>query len=152
MSQRSIEIAVGLFVVLGLAALLVLALKVSNLASASGGATFSLQADFENIGGLKARAPVTAGGVRIGRVTSIDYDPESYKARVQMAIEKEYEVFPLDSSASIHTAGLLGEQYIALEPGAEEDLLRDGDEISLTQSALVLERLVGQFLFQKSGE
>ena len=148
---RSIEILVGLFMLLFLAAMFILSMKVSNLTSLSGGDGYTVTARFENIGGLKARAPVSASGVRVGQVSSITYDPETFEANVTLSIENEFSQFPLDTTASIYTAGLLGEQYIGLDPGAEEDFLEEGAEITLTQSALVLERLIGQVLFSRSG-
>ncbi len=152
MNKRSTEISVGLFMALGIAALFVLSLQVSNLTQLGDGDGYRVNAWFENIGGLKTRAPVTAGGVLVGRVSAIDYDAERYRARVTMTLFDQYNQFPLDTAASIYTAGLLGEQYISLEPGAEEDYLRAGDEIALTQSALVLEQVIGQFLFSKAAE
>jgi len=151
MNSRTVEVLVGLFVLLFLAAMFVLAMRVSNLTSLSGGASYTLVAKFENIGGLKPRAPVSASGVRIGQVESIEYDAETYQANVTLSIDEDFTEFPLDTSASIYTAGLLGEQYIGLDPGAEEDYLVDGDELTYTQSALVLERLIGQVLFSRSG-
>ncbi len=153
MAKRNIEIMVGLFVALALAALLMLAMQVSNLSGLQGGEGYRLTARFDNIGGLKVRAPITASGVLIGRVSAIRYDTEQFQAEVTLLIEADYAHFPEDSSASIFTAGLLGEQYIGLEPGAEETVLRDGDELQVTQSAMVLEELIGKFLFDKaSGE
>jgi len=128
------------------AAMFVLAMKVSNLGSLTGKAGYEVTAQFENIGGLRVRAPVSASGVRVGQVTNIEYDPETFQAKVTLTINNDYNAFPLDTSAGIYTAGLLGEQYIGLDPGAEEDYLVDGDEIDLTQSALVLERLIGRVL------
>lgn len=152
MQTRTLEIGVGLFVVLGLAALLVLGMKVSNLSGLTEGDGYRITARFANIGGLKVRAPVTMAGVTIGRVTDIGFDNDAYEALVELTIQNTYDRLPEDTSASIYTAGLLGEQYVGLEPGAEEQFLTHGDEIRLTQSALVLERLVGQFLFNKAGE
>jgi phospholipid/cholesterol/gamma-HCH transport system substrate-binding protein len=152
MQTRTIELSVGVFVALGLAALLMLAMKVSNLSRLTEGEGYRITARFANIGGLKVRAPVTMAGVRIGRVTGISFDEEAYEALVDLTIENKYHRLPEDTSASIYTAGLLGEQYVSLEPGAEERYLKNGDEIRLTQSALVLERLVGQFLFSKARE
>ena len=153
MTTRTMEITVGLFMALGLAALVMLAMQVSNLSSFGGDNDgYKVSAYFENIGGLKVRAPVKAGGVLVGRVSSIVYDEETYQARVTLTLDDDYRAFPLDSNASIFTAGLLGEQYIGLEPGAEEDFLTDGDEIELTQSALVLEQVIGKFLFSKASE
>ncbi len=148
---RSIEILVGLFMLLFLLAMFILTMKVSNLTSLSGSDGYTVTARFENIGGLKARAPVSASGVRVGQVSSIEYDPETFEANVTLSINSEFSQFPLDTTASIYTAGLLGEQYIGLDPGAEEDYLDEGAEITLTQSALVLERLIGQVLFSRSG-
>jgi len=139
MNSRAIELLVGLFMLLFLSAMLVLALRVSNLTSLAGGDTYSLIARFENIGGLKAGAAVSASGVRVGEVSSIEYNAETFEAIVNLNIDAEFDSFPLDTSASIYTAGLLGEQYIGLEPGAEIDELVAGDEIDQTQSALVLE-------------
>ncbi len=146
---RSVEIGVGLFVVLGLAALFMLAMKVSNLATFSGDGGYDVIARFDNIGGLKLRSPVTMAGVRIGRVKAIGFDEETYQAKVTLDIDRRYRHMPADTSASIYTAGLLGEQYVALEPGGDERYLRHGSEIRLTESALVLERVVGQFLFSQ---
>jgi len=126
-----------------------LVLKASNLTSLSGNSGYEVYAHFENIGGLRARAPVTAGGVRVGQVDRIEYDDETFQAKVTLSINDQYANFPLDTTASIYTAGLLGEQYIGLEPGAEEDVLMPDDEITLTQSALVLERLIGQVLLNR---
>ncbi|MDQ7076021.1 MAG: outer membrane lipid asymmetry maintenance protein MlaD [Gammaproteobacteria bacterium] len=153
MAKRNIEIMVGLFVALALAALFMLAMKVSNISGLQGGQGYHLTAHFDNIGGLKVRAPVTASGVLVGRVSAIRYDTQQFQAEVTLLIEPQYAQFPEDSSASIFTAGLLGEQYIGLEPGAEEVVLREGDELQVTQSAMVLEELIGKFLFDKaSGE
>ena len=150
--SKTVEIGVGLFVALGLAALFMLAMKVSNLSAFSGGDGYQVTARFQNIGGLKERAPVTMSGVRVGRVKSIDFDDQSYQALVTLDIDSRWTRIPTDSTASIFTAGLLGEQYIALEAGGEEQFLAEGGELKLTQSALVLEQLVGQFLFSKAAE
>ncbi|MDX9740292.1 MAG: outer membrane lipid asymmetry maintenance protein MlaD [Gammaproteobacteria bacterium] len=147
MRTRTIEIMVGAFVAAGIAALFMLAMKASNLGTASIRDGYQVTARFDNIGGLRVQAPVSAGGVRVGRVTAITYDQEDYEARVHMTIDSRYDRFPSDTSASIYTAGLLGEQYIGLEPGGADDFLADGDAILLTQSALVLEQLIGRFLF-----
>ncbi len=149
---RATEIGVGLFVAAGLAALLMLAMQVSNLSAMSGDAGYEVVARFENVGGLKVRSPVTVGGVRVGRVASIGFDNETFEAVVHLNIGNQYNVFPSDTSAQIFTAGLLGEQYIALEPGGAEEVLKNGDQIRLTQSALVLEQIIGQFLFSKASE
>jgi phospholipid/cholesterol/gamma-HCH transport system substrate-binding protein len=142
---------VGLFVVLGMLGLVFLALKAANLGGAGGGDTYTLQARFDNIGGLKARAPVRTAGVTIGRVSAITLDPKTYQGLVMMEIQKGYE-FPKDTSAKILTAGLLGDQYIGLEAGADEKNLAAGDTIRQTQSAVVLESLIGQFLNSKASD
>ena len=151
MSKRNIEVLVGLFVLAGLVALLFVALKAANLTSFQNGETYRLTAHFDNIGGLKARAPVRSAGVVIGRVVSISLDPTKYVGVVTMDIRSEYQ-FPRDSSAKILTAGLLGDQYIGLEAGGDERLLVAGDEVKQTQSAVVLENLIGQFLYSKAAE
>jgi phospholipid/cholesterol/gamma-HCH transport system substrate-binding protein len=152
MQQRMMEIGVGMFVAAGMAALLMLALQVSNLANLSTGKGFYVTARFENIGGLKVKAPVTMGGVRVGRVAGIEFDQKRYEAVVHLLINEQYNRLPKDTSASIFTSGLLGEQYVNLEPGAEDQYLVDGDRIQLTQSALVMEKLIGQFIFNRSNE
>lgn len=152
MNKKSIEILVGLFVVLGALGLLFLALKAANLASFTGaGDTYTLQAKFDNIGGLKARAPVRSAGVSVGRVTSVTLDNRTFQGVVTLEINKNM-LFPKDSSAKILTSGLLGDQYIGLEPGGAEDNLAAGDVITQTQSAIVLENLIGQFLFSKAAD
>jgi len=152
MSTRTIEIAVGLFVAAGFAALFMLAMKVSNLANYTGDDGYEILARFDNIGGLKVRSPVAASGVRVGQVTGIEYDSGGYEAWVTMSIDPQYDKFPTDTAASVLTSGLLGEQFIGLQPGAEEEYLIAGSEIELTQSALVLEQIVGQFLYSKAEE
>lgn len=149
---RTVEIAVGAFVAAGLGALFVLAMKVSTIGALDVADGYELVARFDNVGGLKVRAPVTVGGVRVGRVVAIDYDMDRYEAVVRLRIDRRYDRLPVDTSASILTAGLLGEQYVGLEPGGEERYLGDGDEIRLTQSALVLEKIIGQFLYSKAAE
>ena len=152
MNKKSTEILVGLFVVLGALALLFLALKAANLASFSnGGDTYTVQARFDNIGGLKARAPVRSAGVSVGRVTSITLDAQTFQGVATMDIRKDIQ-FPKDSSAKILTAGLLGDQYIGIEPGGDTKNLANGDVITQTQSAVVLENLIGQFLFNKAAD
>ena len=151
MNTRAVEILVGLFVAGAMAALFMLSLKVSNLASYGGDEGYELKASFENVGGLKVRSPVSAGGVRVGQVTDISYNNESYVAVVTFNVEAKYK-FPKDTAANILTAGLLGEQYIGLEPGGDEEYLKQGDMIDLTQPALVLEQVIGQFLFSKASE
>jgi len=148
MHNRTVEISVGLFIAVGMAALFMLAMQVSNLSSTPpGDDSYFLTAGFENIGGLKLRSPVRASGVRVGRVDAIDYDSGAFEAVVRLRINSKYGSFPEDTSASIFTAGLLGEQYIALEPGGSENNLVDGSRIQLTQPALVLEQVIGQFLY-----
>ncbi|HYF57757.1 MAG TPA: outer membrane lipid asymmetry maintenance protein MlaD [Burkholderiaceae bacterium] len=149
--RRTIDVLVGGFVLLGLAALLFLALKAGNLGSFSTGATYETRAKFDNIGGLKVRAPVRSAGVVVGRVASIGFDDKSYQAVVVLALEERFR-FPRDSSAKILTSGLLGEQYIGLEAGGDEKMLAAGDAISMTQSAVVLENLISQFLFSRAAE
>lgn len=149
---KTTELLVGMFVAAGVAALFVLAMKVSNLSSFTQTDTYTITAHFENIGGLKVRSPVTIGGVRVGRVARIEYDTMRYEARVSLEMDQKYDNLPDDTSASIYTAGLLGEQYIGLEPGGSPDVLADGSEIELTQSALIMEKLVSKFLFSKAAE
>jgi phospholipid/cholesterol/gamma-HCH transport system substrate-binding protein len=143
---------VGVFVAAGIAALFMLAMKVSNLATYGGDEGYIISASFDNIGGLKIRSLVSASGVRVGQVTGIEYDSDGYEARVTMSIDPQYDKFPIDTAASIMTSGLLGEQYVGLQPGAEEEYLKAGSEIELTQSALVLEQIVGQFLYSMTEE
>jgi phospholipid/cholesterol/gamma-HCH transport system substrate-binding protein len=151
MERSTLDLWVGLFVVAGLGALTILALKVGNMGSFAGAETYQLSAQFSNIGGLKPRAAVKSSGVVVGRVAGIEFDNEKYTAKVIMNIEKRYK-FPKDTSASVLTAGLLGEQYIGLEGGAEDAMLGNGDTIKLTQSAVVLEKLISQFMFSKAAE
>ncbi len=148
--SKQTEILVGLFVAAGLAALFMLAMKVSNLGDFTDEKGYQVTANFQNIGGLKPRSPVSMAGVRVGRVAEIKLDPETYDAVVTLNIYSQYDNIPLDSSASIFTAGLLGEQYIGLEAGADDFYLADGDEITLTQPAVVLEQIIGQFLYSKA--
>ena len=149
MFSKNLEFVVGLFVLVGLAALVVLA---SQVGSASFGRSeiYTITANFENIGGLNVKAPVAIGGVRIGRVTAIKLDTEFYSARVSMAIEKTYNELPIDTSAAILTSGLLGAQFVGLDPGGDFEFLGDGDEIELTQSTIQLENLIGRFMFSGS--
>lgn len=152
MNTRNIEILVGAFVVLAVVAMVMLSLKVSNLASYGGDEdAYEIQAQFDNIGGLKERSPVSAGGVRVGKVSAITYNNKQFTAVVTLQIEGKYQ-FPVDTSASILTAGLLGEQYVGLGPGGDEENLVAGGEIDITQSALVLEQVIGQFLYSKAQE
>ena len=152
MRMRIMEISVGAFLVAGILALILLALSVSGLSTSGQGDTYKVYARFENIGGLSVRSKVSMSGVMIGRVTNIDLDPEMLMARVEMEINEDVNYLSLDSSASILTAGLLGEQYIGVTVGAEEEYLGDGDYIEDTQSALVLEELIGKFLFNEVSE
>ena len=150
--SRTAEIIVGLFIAAGIAALFFLAMQVSNLNSLGDDEGYLVNASFQNVGGLKVRSPVTVAGVRVGRVAAIEYDSDTFEAVVTMRISHLYDKFPEDTAASIFTAGLLGEQYIGLEPGGAEEVLADGDRITLTQSALVLEQIIGQFLFSQASE
>jgi phospholipid/cholesterol/gamma-HCH transport system substrate-binding protein len=150
MNSRTLELMVGLFVAAGIVALFMMAMTVSNLASYGNSGGYEISAKFDNIGGLKVRSPVSASGVRVGRVTAINYDQNDYEAVVTMLIEPQYNKFPIDTSASVLTSGLLGEQYVGLEPGAEDAYLKSGSKIDITQSALVLEHIIGQFLYSKA--
>jgi phospholipid/cholesterol/gamma-HCH transport system substrate-binding protein len=146
------EIMVGAFMAAGFVALFFLAMQVSNLSTVTESNGYSIKARFDNIGGLKVRSAVTMAGVRIGRVTQIAFDDTTYEAIVTMLIDSERKSIPDDTFAKIYTAGLLGEQYIGLDPGGSEDYLGDGGTIPLTQSALVLEEIIGQVLFSKAEE
>lgn len=152
MRMRTVEIGVGAFMLAGIAALLVLALNVSGLNLSEQSKGYKVYARFENIGGLTPRAKVSMSGVQIGKVTAIRIDTRMLMAEVEMEIFNEVDYLTTDSSASILTAGLLGEQYIGVVPGADEEVLGEGDFIEDTQSALVLEELIGKFLFNKVGE
>lgn len=151
MQRSMLDLWVGLFVVAGIAALVILAFKVGNMSTMGGGDTYEINASFDNIGGLKPRAPIKSAGVVVGRVKSITFNNERFNAKVAMSIEKTYK-FPKDTTASILTSGLLGEQYIGLEGGGDDQMLKPGDSVRLTQSAVVLEKLIGQFLFSKAAE
>lgn len=151
MQRKSLDIWVGLFVLLGAAALMFLALKAGNMSSMSFEKTYQVLTRFDNIGGLKPRAPVKSAGVVVGRVGEIRFDDKSFQAQVTLNLEERYK-FPKDSTAKILTSGLLGEQYIGLEAGGESDALASGDTINMTQSAIVLENLISQFLFSKAAE
>jgi phospholipid/cholesterol/gamma-HCH transport system substrate-binding protein len=151
MGRKSIETLVGLFVLLGLLAIVFLALKAANLATFRVGGTYAVTAKFDNIGGLKVRAPVKSARVTIGRVAAIALDTSSYQGTVTMELEQGI-AFPTDTSAKILTSGLLGDQYIGLEPGGSEQSLKPGDQIKMTQSAVVLENLISQFLYSKAAE
>tara|TARA_R110001606_G_scaffold399310_1_gene584717 strand:- start:45856 stop:46317 length:462 start_codon:yes stop_codon:yes gene_type:complete len=150
MQKRNTEITVGMFVAAGIVAIFVLAMKVSNFTDFNDDAGYQVVAEFGNIGGLKVRSPVTMAGVRVGRVSDITLDNNTYNAKVTLDLYAQFNTLPTDTSASIFTAGLLGEQYIALEAGAEEEFLKNGDVLHLTQPALVLEQVIGQFLFSKA--
>ena len=152
MQKQGLELAVGSFVLLGLAALVFLSLKVGNLAGGlSGAGSYELVAYFDNIGGLKEKAPIKSAGVVVGRVQQITFDSQRFQGRVVLSMNDAYS-FPKDSSAKILTAGLLGEQYIGLEPGFEENVLKGGDKVSMTQSAVVLENLISQFLYSQAAK
>jgi len=151
MKRKALDLWVGVFVAMGLGALLFLALKVGNLASFSAAETYLVRANFDNIGGLKKRAPVKSAGVVVGRVENITFDTESYEASVTISIDRRYG-FPKDTSAKILTAGLLGEQYVGLTAGGDPVKLKDGDKLKITQSAVVLENLISQFLFSKAAD
>lgn len=150
MHSRTVQIWVGLFVIAGMAALLMLSMKVSNISAFTETEGYKVTASFENIGGLKVRSPVTMAGVVVGRVANIGFDRESYEAVVTLNIQNQYDNIPEDTSASIFTAGLLGEQYIGLDAGGAEVVLKEGSEMELTQSAVVLEQIIGQFLVSQA--
>lgn len=145
MKRLTIDLWVGIFVAIGLLAVTFLSLKVANLTSASGGETYSVYADFDNIGGLKVKAPVKSSGVVVGRVAKIELNKETYQAHVTLALNTQYQ-FSNDASVEILTAGLLGEQYIGVTQGGDEDILKEGGRFSLVSSALVLEQLIGKFM------
>ena len=151
MNRSTIDLWVGIFVAAGFGGLLFLALKVGNLASFSTADTYQVNAKFANIGGLKERGPVKSAGVVVGRVASIRFDNESYEAIVTINLESRYQ-FPRDTTAKILTSGILGEQYVGLEAGGDGVMLKSGDCLRLTQSAVVLENLISQFLFNKAAE
>ncbi len=149
MARSTLNLWVGIFVLLGFFSFLMLGFKVGNLSAGGSSSTYTVIAHFDNIGQLKERAPVRSAGVLVGRVKSVSFDPVHYNAEVQMAIDSKYH-FPKDTSASVLTSGILGEQYIGLDAGGDDKMLKDGDEIKLVQGAVVLERLIGQFLFNKA--
>jgi phospholipid/cholesterol/gamma-HCH transport system substrate-binding protein len=151
MERSTIDLWVGVFVLAGFVALLFLALKVGNLSVAGGDHFYTVTARFDNIGGLKTRAPVRASGVVVGRVTGISFDTRKFEARVAMTLDDQYK-FPKDTTASILTSGILGENYVGLDAGGDSEMLKAGDNIQITQSAVVLERLIGQFLYGKAQE
>lgn len=151
MQRSKNDVWVGLFVVIGLVAVLFLSLQSANLMSVSWQKSYSISANFDNIGGLKKQAAVKSAGVVVGRVERITFDDKAYQARVDMAMDERF-AFPKDSSLKILTSGLLGEQYIGIEAGAEADNLKAGDKVQATQSAVVLENLISQFLYSKASE
>ncbi len=152
MKSRMVELGVGAFMAAALLALFFLAMKVSNLGTLEAGDSYRVTARFDNIGSLKVKAPVTIAGVEVGRVTEIAFDQERFQAVVTLAIQSRYDRIPDDSFAKILTAGLLGEQYVGLDPGGSDTYLKEGSEIEITQSALVLEEVIGQFIFGKTKE
>ena len=149
MNSRVVEFWVGLFVLIGFASLMFLALKVGNLGVGGASSEYTVTALFNNIGSLKVRAPVRAAGVTVGRVTAVDFDSKGYQARVSMSLDGAYR-FPTDTTASILTSGVLGENYVGLEAGGDETFLNAGDQITITQSAVVLEQVIGRFLYDKA--
>jgi phospholipid/cholesterol/gamma-HCH transport system substrate-binding protein len=151
MQRKSLDVWVGLFVLLGVAALMFLALKAGNMSSLSFSKTYPVTAKFDNIGGLKPQAPVRGAGVVVGRVADISFDDKTYQAKVTLNMQVDYK-FPKDSSAKILTAGLLGEQYVGIEAGGDVNNLAAGDKIARTQSATVLEDLINQFIYSKAAE
>ena len=151
MNRRVMDLWVGVFVAIGFAAILFLALKVSNFSASGLTSTYEVTARFDNIGGLKVRGPVKSAGVVVGRVADIRFDPQTYEANVVLRLDSQYQ-FPSDTFASILTSGLLGEQYIGLDAGGDEQMIPAGGKITKTQSAIVLEKLISQFLFNKASE
>ena len=151
MNRLTLDLWVGFFVAVGLASLLFLALKVGNLAGSTAGETYRLEAKFDNIGGLKVRAPVKSAGVVVGRVAEISFDSDNYVAVVAMQVDGRYK-FPRDTFATILTSGLLGEQYVGFEVGGDPEMLKSGDVIKKTQSAVVIEKLISQFMFNKAAD
>lgn len=151
MERTTIDLWVGIFAAAGAAAIFGLAMKVGNLTSSTIGETYNVTAAFENIGGLKPRAPVKSAGVVVGRINSIQFDNKSFEAIVTINVDKRY-AFPKDTFANIYTAGLLGEQYIGLEAGGDPENLKDGDKITHTQDAVVLEKMISQFLYNKASD
>lgn len=151
MQRTTIDLWVGIFVVAGIAALVMLAMKVGNLGTYNVSESYHVHAYFSNIGGLKPKASIKSAGVLVGRVTEISLDTERYEAKVVMSLDKRYQ-FPKDTFANILTSGLLGEQYIGLMPGGDDQMLKDGDQLKMTQSAVVLEDLIGKFLYSKADE
>jgi phospholipid/cholesterol/gamma-HCH transport system substrate-binding protein len=151
MERTTLDLWVGIFVVAGVAALATLAMKVGNLGTYNMSETYQVHAYFTNIGGLKPKASIKSAGVLVGRVTDISLDTQRYEANVVMSLDKRYQ-FPKDTFANILTSGLLGEQYIGLVPGGDSEMLKNGDQIKMTQSAVVLENLISKFMFNKASE
>jgi phospholipid/cholesterol/gamma-HCH transport system substrate-binding protein len=151
MERTTLDLWVGMFVVAGMAALVMLAMKVGNLGTYNVSEAYQVHAYFSNIGGLKAQASIRSAGVLVGRVTEITLDTERYEAKVVMSLDNRYQ-FPKDTFANILTSGLLGEQYIGLMPGGDEEMLKDGEQLKQTQSAMVLEDLIGKFMYSKAAE
>lgn len=151
MQRTTLDLWVGIFVIIGIAALMILSLKVGNLNLSGSTQSYVITGNFENIGGLKVRAPVKSAGVVVGRVTNIQFSTQTYDAIVTMDMDNRF-LFPKDTFASILTSGLLGEQYIGLSAGGEGIMLKEGDKIMKTNSAMVLEELIGRFLFDKASE
>lgn len=151
MERTALDLWVGMFVIAGLAALVMLAMKVGNLGTYNVSETYHIHAHFSNIGGLKPKASIRSAGVLVGRVTSITLDTEKYEANVEMNVDKRY-LFPKDTFANILTSGLLGEQYIGLVPGGDTEMLKDGELLKQTQSAMVLEDLISKFMYNKAAE
>ncbi len=148
--SKTQDTLVGLFVAVGIAALFYMALQVSNLGSYSAGDSYTVTARFQNSGGLKVKSPVSVAGVRIGRVSKITLDKQSHESVVEMNIDSQYDNLPSDSGASIYTAGLLGEQYINIDPGSSEDFLKNKSTLDITSSAIVLEEMIGKFMLNKA--
>lgn len=151
MERTTLDLWVGIFVVAGIAALVMLAMKVGNLSTYNVSETYQVHAYFTNIGGLKPKASIKSAGVLVGRVTDITLDTQRYEAKVSMSLDKRYQ-FPKDTFAYILTSGLLGEQYIGLMPGGDEEMIKNGEQLKKTQSAVVLEDLIGKFLYNKAAE
>ena len=149
-TSRTATTIVGLFMIVGFCSLAFVALYISDITALSSPTHYQLQARFESVNGLKKRSPVRAGGVSVGEVASISYDKNHYQAVVVLDIDSEFDTFPLDSSAAIYTSGLLGEKYVGIEPGAEEEFLKPGDSIELTQSSIVLEKIISEFLYNRA--
>lgn len=150
MQSRAIELLVGLFVCLGIAAIFILTMRVSDVSSIGGSPGYALKADFYNIGSLDTGAPVRMAGIRIGRVTNIHLDPQTYEAVVVMHVKQDYKL-PKGSSAAILTSGLLGNQYVGVTPGGSLDYMQDGDRFEVTQGAIILEKLISQFMYNMAG-